>query len=315
MDYSRPSPNFELDQEWWWPSYKFGLPLEALFSSLDTQYNTVSIPIQDPEAFHHDVYEISSVATTALEFHTLLADRRKLRLAELRESWRAVACRVAACPQLVSPPAPSRLDTADVWADFLYFSCEFYFDALVKFMSSLTRFSSQRPVPALKLQTTPTSAPAKRGRAPEDDGHIEAKKRKLSIDSIDSGPRKSVDASLTGRDTESEPAHRTPPSSLPSLASKSPPAPDPDDAAPSGPSPRHCHSKVLKQGQPELVQSHRASETNRLSSRIRARSAQTESTKAEPLPAGKLPTEKTPGTEYNSAQSRLQSATPPVRHP
>ncbi|EMR64602.1 hypothetical protein UCREL1_8428 [Eutypa lata UCREL1] len=68
-----------------WPAWKFGMKRDELFTTLYDQYNTIPSAIQDNEAFHHDVYEISNVATNTDEFHRLLADRKEQRIRELNE--------------------------------------------------------------------------------------------------------------------------------------------------------------------------------------------------------------------------------------
>jgi hypothetical protein len=49
----------------------------VLFGELYDQYNQISIPIQEPYAFHHDVNEISHTAKTLREFYTLILGRRE----------------------------------------------------------------------------------------------------------------------------------------------------------------------------------------------------------------------------------------------
>jgi hypothetical protein len=74
---------------------------DDLFSKLHDQYNTFQSTIQDPEAFHHDVYEISNSACTSDEFHRLLADRREQRLRELNEGLESASLEIIANPKLI----------------------------------------------------------------------------------------------------------------------------------------------------------------------------------------------------------------------
>ncbi|CAI4218544.1 unnamed protein product [Parascedosporium putredinis] len=46
------------DPGWSWPAWKFGMKREDLTTKLHDKYNTFPSSIQDPEAFHHDVFEI-----------------------------------------------------------------------------------------------------------------------------------------------------------------------------------------------------------------------------------------------------------------
>ncbi|KAK4446357.1 hypothetical protein QBC34DRAFT_305040 [Podospora aff. communis PSN243] len=89
------------DPCWSWPHWKFGLKRNDLFTKLHDQYNTVPSAIQDPEAFHHDVYEISHEATSTDEFHRLLQDRKEQRLRELNESLESAAFEIIANPSLI----------------------------------------------------------------------------------------------------------------------------------------------------------------------------------------------------------------------
>ncbi|KAK4224001.1 hypothetical protein QBC38DRAFT_486488 [Podospora fimiseda] len=89
------------DTCWSWPHWKFGLKKDDLFSKLHDQYNTVPTPILDPEAFHHDVYEISNEASTTDEFYRLLRDRKQQRIRELNESLESAAFEIVANPSLI----------------------------------------------------------------------------------------------------------------------------------------------------------------------------------------------------------------------
>lgn len=72
-----------------------------LFTKLHDQYNTFSFTLQDPDAFHHDVYEISTEANTEAEFHRLMAERRQQRLDQLNESLQSVALEIIGNPKLI----------------------------------------------------------------------------------------------------------------------------------------------------------------------------------------------------------------------
>lgn len=89
------------DPCWSWPHWKFGLKRNDLFTKLHDQYNTVPSPILDPEAFHHDVYELSHQAATADEFHRLLQDRKQQRIRELNETLESAAFEIIANPSLI----------------------------------------------------------------------------------------------------------------------------------------------------------------------------------------------------------------------
>ncbi|KAK1999899.1 hypothetical protein LX36DRAFT_459518 [Colletotrichum falcatum] len=84
-----------------WPFWKFGMKRDDLSTKLQDKYNTLPSNIQDPEAFHHDVYEISRIADTADEFHRMMADRKEQRLKELNASLDLAAVEIIANPRLV----------------------------------------------------------------------------------------------------------------------------------------------------------------------------------------------------------------------
>ncbi|RYP15368.1 hypothetical protein DL765_005759 [Monosporascus sp. GIB2] len=84
-----------------WPAWKFGMKREELFTTLHDRYNTVTFSVQDPEAFHHDVYEISNVATTPVEFHRLLSDRKEQRIRELNGSLESASFEIISNPSLI----------------------------------------------------------------------------------------------------------------------------------------------------------------------------------------------------------------------
>ncbi|KAK2024638.1 hypothetical protein LX32DRAFT_92006 [Colletotrichum zoysiae] len=84
-----------------WPFWKFGMKRDDLSTKLQDKYNTLPSNIQDPEAFHHDVYEISRIADTADEFHRMMADRKEQRLKELNASLDLAAVEIIANPKLV----------------------------------------------------------------------------------------------------------------------------------------------------------------------------------------------------------------------
>lgn len=84
-----------------WPYWKFGLKQNDLHDSLHTKYNTIPSAIQDPEAFHHDVYEISTRADTLSEFEQLMEERKALRLKELNSMLEDASFQIVGCPRLI----------------------------------------------------------------------------------------------------------------------------------------------------------------------------------------------------------------------
>lgn len=89
------------DPELAWPAWKFGMKRDDLFTKLQIQYNTIPSSLQDPEAFHHDVFEIANVASTTDEFHRLMADRKEQRLRELDDVFESASLEIIANPSLI----------------------------------------------------------------------------------------------------------------------------------------------------------------------------------------------------------------------
>ncbi|KAL6877125.1 hypothetical protein J3F83DRAFT_441244 [Trichoderma novae-zelandiae] len=110
-----------------WPAWKFGLKRDDLFTTLHDQYNTFTYTLQDPEAFHHDVYEISHRADTAEEFHRFMAARQRQRLSELHESLESLAVEIIANPKLMG---------SDQWQHALQLFRTKSFDSIVRYFAS-----------------------------------------------------------------------------------------------------------------------------------------------------------------------------------
>lgn len=84
-----------------WPSYKFGFKHDDLSTTLHEKYNTFTSTIQDPTAFHHDVWEISNEADTVDDFHRLMTERREQRMQELNDTLEVLAVEIISNPQLL----------------------------------------------------------------------------------------------------------------------------------------------------------------------------------------------------------------------
>lgn len=84
-----------------WPFWKFGLQKDDLTTTLHDRFNTIPSAIQDPEAFHHDVYELSTRASTLDEFEQLMEERKKLRLEELNGMLEDASFEIIGNPSLI----------------------------------------------------------------------------------------------------------------------------------------------------------------------------------------------------------------------
>lgn len=115
------------DSCWNWPHWKFGLKREDLFLKLHQQYNTISSSILDPEAFHHDVCQISHKATSTDEFHRLLESRKQQRLRELNESLESASFEIIANPSFIG---------SDQWQHAVQLFRTRSLDSLVRYFAS-----------------------------------------------------------------------------------------------------------------------------------------------------------------------------------
>ncbi|KAI0390848.1 hypothetical protein F5Y17DRAFT_39046 [Xylariaceae sp. FL0594] len=117
----------EPDGGCFWQAWKFGMKREDLYTKLQDQYNTVTLSIQDPDAFHHDVCEISKTAADLTEFHRLLEERKQLRLEQLNESLQSASVEIIANPDLIG---------TDQWQHAIQLFRTKSFDSLVRYFSS-----------------------------------------------------------------------------------------------------------------------------------------------------------------------------------
>ncbi|KAJ8123232.1 hypothetical protein O1611_g9645 [Lasiodiplodia mahajangana] len=110
-----------------WQAWKFGMKRQDLYTKLQDQYNTVTLSIQDPDAFYHDVCEISKTAVDLDEFHRMLEQRKQLRLDQLNESLQSASVEIIANPKLIG---------TDQWQHAIQLFRTRSFDSLVRYFSS-----------------------------------------------------------------------------------------------------------------------------------------------------------------------------------
>lgn len=110
-----------------WPFWKFGLKQNDLHTTLHAKYNTFPSAIQDPEAFHHDVYELSTRASNRDEFEHLMEDRKKERLKELNSMLEDASFEIIGCPRLIG---------TDQWVHAVQLFRTRSLDSLVRYFAS-----------------------------------------------------------------------------------------------------------------------------------------------------------------------------------
>lgn len=102
MDPTLPKPDYLRDIEWWWPFAKFPLDPNDLFTTLHGRFNTRPFPLQDPIAFHRDVYECADSSDTIDEFYSRLEQRKAQRIEEMSEGWDEVGTLLVSFPTLLA---------------------------------------------------------------------------------------------------------------------------------------------------------------------------------------------------------------------
>ncbi|KAL8381115.1 hypothetical protein RB595_005411 [Gaeumannomyces hyphopodioides] len=128
MNVQLPPIDYATMPEWRWPSSKFGIDMTTLFTDIYREYNMEPSPIQQAEAFHHDVYEVANRASTKEEFYQLLGERKKQRLKELRDAFESIAGELIDRPCLTSDDG--------LWASIARFTHHRTLDNLVAHFAS-----------------------------------------------------------------------------------------------------------------------------------------------------------------------------------
>lgn len=112
---------------WAWPAWKFNMKRDDLFTSLHDKYNTITFSLQDSEAFHHDVLELSNQADTTDEFHRLLAERKSQRTKEINDCFESLAVEIIANPMLMG---------TEQWQHALQLFRTKSYDSIVRYFAS-----------------------------------------------------------------------------------------------------------------------------------------------------------------------------------
>lgn len=118
------------DRDEWaepWPFWKFGMKQNDLHTTLHAKYNTFPSAIQDAEAFHHDVYELSTLASNIAEFEQLMEDRKEQRLKELNNMLEDASFEIIGCPRLIG---------TDQWVHAVQLFRTRSLDSLVRYFAS-----------------------------------------------------------------------------------------------------------------------------------------------------------------------------------
>lgn len=163
-----------------WPAHKFNLKLNDVFTTLPRQFNCISIPILDADAFSRDVSEISHCAQDRQEFDHLLAERRDQRQRELLDLWRVTFNQIATTPDLIGEGIR--------WAHAMHIYHSKSLDSYVRYFAGFLEHSDAilRLPPAMAVATT-AAATTPSTTTPTDEASSETTPP-TSINSFDAQP-------------------------------------------------------------------------------------------------------------------------------
>lgn len=142
---------------------------EDLFTSLHDKYNTISFSLQDPEAFHHDVLELSNQADTAEEFHQLMEQRKGQRTQEMSDCFESIAVEIIANPALIG---------TDQWQHALQLFRTKSYDSIVRYFASY--------IPEEYIDTPESSSPSIKSSVSEVDSTCTTSTKDTEPDEISS---------------------------------------------------------------------------------------------------------------------------------
>jgi hypothetical protein len=127
MQTQHPCVDFASQPEYRWPAWKLGMQCQDLITTLHQQYNTYEATLQDFEAFHHDVLEISTSSSSTSDFHLRMEERKQLRLQEMTDTWDHISSHISAAYGDLSTPS---------WGLAVHFFRTMSLDSLVRFFGN-----------------------------------------------------------------------------------------------------------------------------------------------------------------------------------
>ncbi|PON20107.1 hypothetical protein TGAM01_v211030 [Trichoderma gamsii] len=153
MDPQLPKIDLMMDPSWYWLNDKFSLDPQALFTTLHDRFNTKKFPLQDPVAFHRDVYECADKAESLDQFYSKLGERKAQRIEEMAKAWNEIGTWLAAFPKslfcqlcydeenMEVKLKPGSLNDGPVerWQAFTQFTRTMSFDSMVRFFDGFAR--------------------------------------------------------------------------------------------------------------------------------------------------------------------------------
>ncbi|KAJ1322906.1 hypothetical protein MN608_11758 [Microdochium nivale] len=103
------------NRNWRWPWWKFGLEPVDMFTTLHKKYNTYQAPLQDFEAFHHDVSELGVLAVDREDLNRRLAARQRQRFTEMVGAFGSLTSRITGNPACYDAAANGTGDAETLW--------------------------------------------------------------------------------------------------------------------------------------------------------------------------------------------------------
>ncbi|KAK7731109.1 hypothetical protein SLS53_008827 [Cytospora paraplurivora] len=128
-----------------------------LFHTLTKEFNTMTMPMLDSDAFNRDVYEMATIAQDKQELYRLLAERRDLRRQELLRMWRFAFDEIATSPRLLE----NKAETA--WCNAMHVCHWKSFDSYVRYF---TGYLDDRESPVSFDALHGTAAPPSKSPSP-----------------------------------------------------------------------------------------------------------------------------------------------------
>ncbi|KAI0855140.1 hypothetical protein F4860DRAFT_54026 [Xylaria cubensis] len=123
--------DFLHEREYHWPAWKFGMAMDELWGELHDQYNTLRIPIQCQRAFHLDVKELATKASTRKQFFRLMDERSQDRFKEVKQAIADISIDFIG--------DPGRFVIEGLWSPFLDFARATSAADLIIFLSNLEK--------------------------------------------------------------------------------------------------------------------------------------------------------------------------------
>ncbi|KXJ85299.1 hypothetical protein Micbo1qcDRAFT_169510 [Microdochium bolleyi] len=147
---------------WRWPWWKFDLEPSDLFTTLHQKFNTYQAPLQDFEAFHHDVSELGAVATDKADLYRRLAVRQRQRFTEMNTALDSISSRITGAPSCYDAAKAPTDSITTMWTRGVAFFRSRSLDMVVRYFAALLPLEDEEtglPLPLLEDASTTEPPP------------------------------------------------------------------------------------------------------------------------------------------------------------